>query len=503
MNPLKKLAGETAIYGISSILARMLNFLLVPIYTGYLVPAEYGIVTELYAYVAFLNVVYTYGMETAYFRYASSKDHGEGWVYNNTLTLITLSSIALSVTISLLATPIVDYLGYPGREHYVYWFSAILAIDAIVAIPFAKLRREKKPVQFATAKIINISLTIFLNLFFIVFCREVAEGNFLPGLQSFVATFYDPARDVDYIFLSNLLGNASLFILLWRPISSAKFALQIKVLRPMLIYAYPLIFMGLAGVTNEMFSRITLKEWLPEGFYPGRSNLAALGIFGACYKLSIFMLLVVQAFRYAAEPFFFSQAADKDSPKVFSDVMHYFIIACCLIFLGVSLNLDILGPLFLRKAEYLEGIAIVPILLLANMFLGIYYNLSIWFKLSDKTYYGTWITVAGAVITLAFNYLLIPILGYTGSAITTLICYFSMTLACYYYGNKYYFIPYRIPQGLLYIAGSSMLYYLASQIDISNQFLATSFHMVVILAFICFVFITEKDNFREKEVEGS
>jgi O-antigen/teichoic acid export membrane protein len=491
MSNIKKLAGETAVYGLSSIVGRLLNYLLVPIYTRVFVPEEYGIVTELYAYAAFFNVIYTYGMETAYFRFASRSSKEEKKIFSVSTTSLLISSLFFSFLLIVFSTPIVNALDYQGREYYIIWLAIILAIDAIMAVPFAKLRLEKKALQFATAKLINIGINLGLNLFFIVFSRSIFEGNLLPQLRPFILLVYNPDFGVEYVFISNLIANAMLFILLWKVIKRIRLEFDWHFLKPMLIYAYPLLFMGLAGTTNEMLSRAMLKYLLPEGFYGDQSNLAALGVFGACYKLSVFMTLAIQAFRYASEPFFFSKAQDKNSPQLFAKVMHWFVIVCCFIFLGVSINIDIIG-LLLGMPEYREGLYVVPILLLANLFLGIYFNLSIWFKLTDKTHYGTWISFGGAAITIIFNILLIPVLGYLGSAIVTLLCYFSMSVASYILGNKFYPIPYGLNTSMAYIIGTALIVYLVLSIDIESQLIATSFHFLILALYVILVVILEK-----------
>ncbi|CAN5295036.1 oligosaccharide flippase family protein [soil metagenome] len=491
MSNIKKLAGETAVYGLSSIVGRLLNYLLVPIYTRVFVPEEYGIVTELYAYAAFFNVIYTYGMETAYFRFASRSTEEEIKIFNVSTTSLLISSIFFSFLLIVFSTPIVNALNYQGREYYIIWLALILAIDAIMAVPFAKLRLEKKALQFATAKLVNIGLNLGLNLFFIVFSRNIYEGNILQELKPYILWVYNPAFGVEYVFISNLIANAMLFFLLWKVIKRIRLEFDWNFLKPMLIYAYPLLFMGLAGTTNEMLSRAMLKYLLPEGFYGDQSNLAALGVFGACYKLSVFMTLAIQAFRYASEPFFFSKAQDKQSPQLFSKVMHWFVIVCCFIFLGVSINIDIIG-LLLGMPEYREGLYVVPILLLANLFLGIYFNLSIWFKLTDNTHYGTWISFGGAAITIIFNIILIPVLGYLGSALVTLLCYFSMSVASYILGNKFYPIPYGLKTSLAYITGTAIIVYLVLSVKIDSQFIATSFHFFVLALYVILVVMLEK-----------
>jgi O-antigen/teichoic acid export membrane protein len=260
-------------------------------------------------------------------------------------------------------------------------------------------------------------------------------------------------------------------------------------------YAYPVMLTGLAGMTNEMFSRQTLDWWLPKNFYPGQTPEYALGIFGACYKFGMLMNLTVQAFRYAAEPFFFSNAADKESPALFATVNHYFVIVGCIILLGVSLNMD-LFKYFLGSPEYWEGISIVPILLLGYLFLGVYYNISVWFKLTDRTYFGTIITVGGAVITIVANYLLIPVAGYLGSTWAMLLCYFTMTAACYYIGQRYYPIPYNVPRSIAYIVVTALIVYGARLVSFDQQWQATAFHAGVIAAYLSAIYFLEKENFK-------
>jgi O-antigen/teichoic acid export membrane protein len=491
MSVIKKLAGDTALYGVSSILGRLLNYALVPLHTAIFLPGQMAITIELFAYVAFLNVLYTYGMETAFFRFAS-KTKDENTYFNTALTGIVLSSIFFSAIFVLFSSQIAASLGYPGKGLFITWLAIIVAIDAIVAIPFARLRLEKKARKFATARVVNIALNVLLNIFFLYFCRYIHEGNFLAGLKPLVDLIYSPTLGVGYIFLANLLANLAFFGLLWREFSLFRPVLNWSLLRPMLIYGYPILIMGLAGTVNLMIDRIMLKSYLPEGFYPGRSSADALGIYGNCYKLSIFMSLVIQAFRYAAEPFFFSKAEDKNAPVTFAEVMKWFIIACAVIWLGVSVNLDILKKIFLKKEIYWEGLVVVPVLLLANLFLGVYYNLSVWFKLSDKTGYGTLITAIGAMVALVGNLLLIPMMGYMGCALAFLLSCFVMMSLCYGLGNKYYPIPYDLKSALGYVGGAGLLIWLSFQFIFSNLFVETAFHLLLCLAYLLVIYLVEK-----------
>jgi O-antigen/teichoic acid export membrane protein len=482
MSIAKKLVGQTAAYGLSSIVGRALNYLLVPVYTEVFLREEYGIVSYLYSFTAFFNVLFTYGMETAFFRYANKEGVNKQELYNRTLTVIILSSVLLTSILILLAEPIAAYVNLPYKEEYIIWLALVLAIDAIVAIPFAKLRLENKAIKFASIKLTNIILTVGANLFFLILCRDIYRGEYLTVLRPFIVSIYNPEFGIGYIFLINLVANALMLPMLWREFTSFQFKLDLAYIKPMLVYAFPLLFMGLAGVVNEVIDRILLELVLPDNFYPNTSNMAAVGVYSACYKLAIFMTLAIQAFRYAAEPFFFSQAQDKNSPQAFALVMKWFVIVCAFIFLFISVNLEIFG-LFLRDPAYREGLEIVPVLLLANLFLGVYYNLTIWFKLTDKTKYGTYINFTGAGITILFNLLLIPILGYMGSAIATFICYFSMALICYVLGNRYYPIPYPVKTILIYIGLAIVLVSMALFIPIANMWLRHGFHL-----FLCFVF---------------
>lgn len=495
MSIAKKLVGQTAAYGLSSIVGRALNYLLVPIYTDIFLPEEYGVVSYLYAFVGFFNILYTYGMETAFFRFANQPGADRDKLYNEVLSLILCSSILFTGIIILASGAIVDYKDYPAEfQRYINWLALILAIDAIVAIPFARLRLQNKAVKFASIKLITILLTVGANLLFLVVFHNIYQGNYLQELQPLVNPLYDPDFGIGYIFLINLVANALLIPMLWKEFSSFRFELNTELLRPMFIYAYPLLFMGLAGMVNEVIDRILLEEWLPAGFYPDKSNMAAVGIYSACYKLSIFMTLAIQAFRYAAEPFFFSQAEEKDSPQSFALIMKWFVIVCAFIFLFISANLEDFA-LLLRSSEYREGIMVVPVLLLANLFLGVYYNLSVWFKLTDKTKYGTYISFGGAAITIIFNLLLIPVLGYMGSAIATFICYFSMALASYLLGNRHYPIPYPTKTIVAYILLATGLVWVALEVDIENFWLRHAYHLAVCAVFLVIVWLRERPRF--------
>lgn len=470
------MAGETVLYGLGSILPRALNFLLVRLHTKIFLPEDYGVITNLYAYVSFLNIVYMFGMETAYFRFATRTDYEEPKIFNLAQTVVIAVSLFLSAVFIAFASPISDVLNVSGKPQYIVWLSIIMLIDSLVAIPFARLRLQKKPLQFAAGKLINILILVGLNLYFL----KVA---------------YDPSIGIAFVFLANLAANAFYILFFFKTLTSWRPAVEKNISSAMFSYAYPVMLTGVAGMINETFSRLTLEWWLPKNFYQGKSSEYALGVFGACYKFAILMNLTIQAFRYAAEPFFFSNATDKGSPVLFARINHYFTIVCCLILLGVSINLDVL-KYFLGNEEYWEGLSIVPILLLGYLFLGIYYNLTVWFKLTDKTYYGTVIALGGAIVTIAANYALIPTLGYMGSSIATLVCYASMTVACYLLGQRFYPIPYHVASDMLYVMLTMLLVYVVNTMKIQHEIVSFGFHTIVILIYVAIIFFIEKRDFK-------
>lgn len=502
MSSIKGLAGDTMWYGLSSIIGRMISYLLVPLYTSVFLPGEYGIVTELYAYVAFLYPLFTYGMETAYFRYANKKPEEEPSLFNMMCTMMIITSLIMAGLLFSYGSEIATHLGYEGKEEVFYWLAAVLGVDAIVVLPFARLRFWKRPKKFATIRFFNITFAVVLNLFFLVVCLKIYEGEWLADWQPFFAQHYDFDFKAKYVFLANLISNSLLIVLLIKEFAGFRPAINWKKMAPILLYATPLLFMGLAGVTNEMLSRALLKIWLPEGFYPDQSSLAALGIFGACYKLSVFMMLGIQAFRYAAEPFFFSNAESKDSPKLFAQVMTGFVIFCCFVFVAISLNLEIIGLIFFANPDYREGLYVVPVLLMAYLFNGIYYNLSVWYKVTDRTIYGAGITIGGALITILLNFWLIPIWGYFGSSLVTLVSYFLMTAVSYSFGQKYYHVPYHIGTIGKYVLLSSLLVYAFFQFESDNWMINLLIRNLGVLVFVMGTYFAERKHLSGRVVFG-
>jgi O-antigen/teichoic acid export membrane protein len=441
-NPIKKLASQTAVYGLSSIIGRFLNYLLTPLYTYSFVPQEFGVVVELYTYTSFLAVILTYGMETAFFRFSESQKDS-----NSVFSTATISILITTFTFLLLGIflhqNIANFLGYSQNTNYIIWFILIIAIDALTAIPFAKLRQQNKALKFALIRLVNIGVNIFLNIFFIVWAPKYFAEYW----------FYSPTIGVGYIFIANLLASFVTLIMLLPEFKFLKNGFSILLWKQMIKYAFPLLIAGLAGMINETMDRVLLKFLLP-----ANSNIMEqIGIYGACYKISIIMTIFIQTYRYAAEPYFFNEHKKSDAKNTYAQTMKYFFIVCMFIFLLTTFYLDIV-KLFIGEA-YREGLNVVPILLLANLALGVFFNLSVWYKLSGQTKFGAYLTILGAVITIVANFILIPILGYTGAAWATLICYFVMTVTSYFIGQKFYIIPYDLKKIGLYFALGMLFYF--------------------------------------------
>ncbi|MCU0430208.1 MAG: oligosaccharide flippase family protein [Cytophagaceae bacterium] len=490
MGRLASLVGQTAWYGLSSMLGRAIQFLLVPFYTSLLDAAEYGIVTELYSYVAFLNIVYLYGMETTYFRQVKENPLQETHLFRLIQSSIFLSTLLFSALLLATSSFLMEALQYPGKTDYMMMLVLIMAIDALVVIPFARLRNFNKAPVFAFNRLINIFLNILLNLFFLWLCPKLID-------QGYELAWFHAEDLVSYIFLSNVLANACWIPLFYRHWKEYRWHWDGPQWKKMMLYAMPLMVMGLAGMVNEVMDRILLKYWLPVGFYPQWTSQQALGIYGACYKLSMFMSLAVQAFRFAGEPFFFKQSSSSDSRQLFAKVTKWFTICCALLWLGVSVNLFWIAPIFIRDAEMRQGLEVVPWLLLANLFLGVYYNLSVWFKLSDTTMAGTWLGLAGAVLTLVLNFFLIPVLGFMGSAIATLGCYTAMLLLSFAWGQKAYPIPYDWKSFLRVILVSACLIFAQTWIPPHMAWML-AYSFTSILLFLLMVYYEYQSELKKK-----
>jgi O-antigen/teichoic acid export membrane protein len=450
LNPLRKLASQTVVYGLSSIIGRFLNYLLVPLYTYTFAASDYGIVSEFYAYAGFFAVVLVFGLETGYFRFRNRDGIPPGAAYPAALSVVLLANLAFVAGIVIFRQPLADILRYPEHPEYLIWFGLILAMDAVSALPFARLRAEDRAWRFAGIKIAEILVAIGLNLLFLLGWPKAAA--LWP--DSAMARLYDPAIGVGFIFLANLIASVCKMLLLLPQLRGFRFRDGLRVIRPLLAYSLPMVVIGFAGVINEMLDRAILKYLLP---YDLKENLRILGIYGACYKLSILMTLFVQAFRYAGEPFFFAYAGRDDARQAYALVLKYFVIFCVFIFLLVTLFLDVFK--YFVGAEYREGLDVVPILLMANLFLGVYVNLSVWYKLTDRTGMGAWVSLAAALVTIGLNFWWIPIIGYRGSAWAHLASYGGMAMVSYLLGRHYYPIPYPVFRLTAYLALGLGLYF--------------------------------------------
>ena len=488
LNPIKKLAGQTAIYGLPSILGRILNYLLVPLYTRVFTKEEYGVVIIMYSFVAITFIILTYGMETTFFRYSELEKRKRN-VFDTILTSILLSTfIFLLFTIGF-AENIATLIEYPRHADYVILFAVILALDAITAIPFARLRAQNRPIKFATIKFINIGLNIGLNLIFLLLCPYILKSS-NTSLSNFVLLFFKPEWGlIIYVFIANLIASAITLVLLLTEFKNFRFSIDFGLWKKMMIYALPLLLTGLAGVMNETFGRILMKYLLPADIAEQQ-----VGIYSASVKIAILLNLFVQAFRYAAEPFFFSHEKEKDSKKTYSRVMNYFVIATSLIFLGLMMYIDIV--VLIIGERFREGIAVIPILLMAYLFLGVFYNLSIWYKLTNKTIYGALLATGGAVVTIVLNFIWIPRFGYIGTAWTTFLCYGSMMLASFLIGRKHYKIKYDLRRILGYIGLSVALFTISEYLSIDGFILNILKNTVILSIFILTVYFVERKDFK-------
>ncbi|MBM4206832.1 MAG: polysaccharide biosynthesis protein [Gammaproteobacteria bacterium] len=442
MSVIKKLASQTAVYGLSSIFGRFLNYLLVPLYTYYFSAAEYGVVSEFYAYAGFFSVLLLFGFDTGYFRFHDKDKVVGDKAYGTALWFILLINCVFFGIIWTINPWLSALLNYAEHPEYVLCFSLILIMDAIASIPFARLRAEDKAFRFAGIKIVEILITVGLSLLFIKVCPMLyGKPEF-----SWVGKIYDPAIGVGYIFIANLIASVCKFFMLAPQLMGLSWGFDKSLFPRMFRYSLPMVVIGFAGIINEMLDRVLLKQLLP---YDMTTNMKMLGIYSACYKLSILMSLFIQAFRFAAEPFFFAYADKNDSRAVYAKVLKYFVIFCVFIFLLVTLFIDFfkyfVGP------EFRSGLDVVPILLVANLFLGIYVNLSIWYKLTDRTLIGACVSLAAAALTIYLNIIWIPVYGYMGSAWAHLIGYAGMAVVSYGLGQIYYPVKYDVLRILAYI----------------------------------------------------
>ncbi len=477
---MKKLAKETAIYGVSSILGKFLNWMLVPLYTYVLESSsDYGIVTNLYAWTALLLVILTYGMETGYFRFVNKNKDEAGKVYSTTLIAVGLTSLIFAISCVLFSHQIGNAIGYTLHPEYISMLGVVVAMDAFGCIPFAYLRYKNRPIRFAGLKLFMIFTNIFFNLFFLVVCPWLAVKA--PTL---IDWFYNPHYGVGYVFVSNLLSTTLVSLALIPDIFVVKFEFDKVLLKKMLVYSLPLLILGIAGIMNQ-----TLDKILFPFLMPGKEGAAQLGIYGATSKIAMVMLMFTQAFRYAYEPFIFAQHKDKNSLAAYADAMKFFVIFSMLIFLGMVLYLDIFK--YIIQHDYWAGLKVVPIVLFSFIFQGVFFNLSLWYKLTDKTMYGAWFSIVGTIIIVVINVIFVPIFSYMASAWAAFVCYFVVMVISYYYGQKNMPIKYDLKTIGLYTGVTVLLYVIS--LFIETPYKSVNFGLKSVLMFIFLVLLVKRD----------
>ena len=482
-NPIRKLISQTAVYGLSSIVGRLLNYLLVPLYTSvFSDPAHYGVVSELYAWVAFLIVILTFGMETAFFRFIQTSENKEQTYLNSLATVLGFNVLFFAILL-FFNNDIASFMLYEGHNEYIILLGIIVCVDAVSAIPLAKLRIEEKSMRFVSIQITSILVNVALNLFLMLYLFDPAR----------------PEEGVLFILLANLCASLVKPLMLYDSFQLRGLHFDWKQVKLMLIYSLPLVVGSFAGIINETIDRILLKQII---YNPGdittlHTAEAEVGIYSACYKLAMLVTILLQAYRYAAEPFFFNQMKNEDRNIIYVKVMNLFVAMVCLVFLFVSLNIDLFKH-FIQNESYWEGLPVVPILLLANVFLGIYYNQSIWYKLSGKTQYGAYIALIGAALTIGINVLFIPRYGYMASAWATFIVYAVQMVLSYFLGQKHYPIPYNVKKFGLYLGLALLFYFIGSRIQLERYFVQFVLQNALLMVYVLFIFKMERHSFSKK-----
>ncbi|RTY95948.1 lipopolysaccharide biosynthesis protein [Flavobacterium sp. GT3R68] len=478
MSLYKNLFKQTAIYGIATVLPRMFTFLLVPLYTDLLPKAEYGKVSIIFAWMIFFNVILAYGMETAFFRFYNRESDKKKVVETTTVSIFWTSMFFLFGAI-LFQSTLAEKSGIDVQ--YIQYTIWILVLDALVIVPFSKLRAYQKPMVYAAIKIGNVLVNLSLSVFFLLFLPKIAQSQ--P--DSFLGSLYVENFQIGYIFVANIIASLATFVVLSPNYFHLNWHFEWALWKRMMRYGLPIMVAGIAFAINEQFDKILLGKLLPADIAE-----AEVGVYSACYKLGLFMVLYRTAYTLGIEPFFFSHSSNENAQQTYATITKYFVIFGSFILLSVIVFADVLKYFMIRDPSYWEAMKVVPLIILANFFLGIYTNLSVWYKLIDKTYIGAYISIVGAVITLALNYLLIPTMSYYGSAIATIAAYGSMMLISYYFGNKYYPIPYDIKK-------------LAGYLSLSIGFSALSFYgfrenyfvgITLLLAFMYFIYYNEKET---------
>ncbi|WP_420603450.1 lipopolysaccharide biosynthesis protein [Flagellimonas sp.] len=481
MNLLKKLFKQTFIYGLATVLPRVISFFLLPLYTSIFENASgYGQYTNIYSWIAIFNVFLAYGMETAFFRFYHKGENKSTIISTSLISLLCSSLLFLVLALSMKET-LAELTNI--NIDYIKFTSYILVLDALVIIPFALLRAKEKPMKYAFIKIINVVINLSFNVFFLLILPKMAQ----EGSSGFFNSIYKEGWEIQYIFVSNIIASGLTLLILLPTYFKVSYKFDMGIWKQMLKYAGPVMVAGVAFTVNEVFDKILLIEILPEDIAETQ-----VGIYGACYKLALFMTLFGTAFRMGIEPFFFSHAKTEKPQRTYAQITNYFVILGSIILLGVVVFVEVLGKLFLGSEVYWEGLDIVPIILLGSFCLGIYHNLSVWYKVTDQTKFGAYISSIGALITLIINIGLIPKIGYMASALATLIAYGSMMLLSYYFGRKYYPVPYNMRKIVFYLSVSIVFSALSFYVFHRNLIAGS----ILLLLFLGLVYKMEGDKLK-------
>ncbi len=486
MSAIKKFAGQTALYGISTVIARFLNFFLTPIYVGLYSPKVYGIFSLMYSWASMLNALLAFGMETTYFRYLNKYANDKQKVYNNTFFTVSLIAFTFLLFSFLFVDDIATWIqrgnvNDPDYARYIKYFIYILVADALAVIPFAKLRADSRPIRYSIIKFVNILTFIGLNLLFIfVFPMIIKEGWF--GAE-YLTDWYREGW-VGYVFISNLIASLITLILLTPELLKLTFSYDILLLKEMLVYSLPVLIANISFIINENIDKVFLGQLLPADIAEQE-----VGIYGACYKIAVFLSIFINAFRLGAEPFFFSQAKNKNATETYARIMDYFVIAVSMIFVFLVANIELLKYFIYKKdaaeqALYWSGLRIVPILLFGYVSLGIYINLSIWYKLSDQTRYGLYISGIGAILTIVLNVIFIPKFSYMASAWISLTAYTLMMILSYLWGQRNYPIPYKLKKNIIYLLSSVCIVFVVFVVFDRNLIIGNALFLIFTIAIL-------------------
>ena len=454
MSGIKKLAGQTLWYGVPTIVSRFLGYLMnmsLPFFID--MPEKTADLVQVYSLIPFLNILFSYGMETAYFRF--SQLHDKEKLYSTLSLSLFGSTIFFSIILLSSQNWLVTATDLTAHPDYILWMIAILAVDNLNTLPFAKLRQENRPRRYALARVLGIVVNLSMVVFFIGIAPAMAKNN--P--EGWIQLIYNDKIGLGYYLLGNLCGSLFTLLVLSKEIKTIRFTFDTALWKEVMKYSMPLIIVGLGGMVNDVLSRLIYRHVVD---LPRAQADHELGIFANIFRIALLITILIQAFRMAAEPFFFAQSKNENAQRTYARVMKFFVIACCFMFLAIALFLDVFKWVFETYANeaWTQGLEIVPLLALGNIFLGIYYNLSVWYKLTNKNKFGAIITIAGAVITVVLNIVLIPILHYTGAAIATFSCYLFMMILSYQLGQKYYPVPYPVKKLISYLVLVVLIYLL-------------------------------------------